>query len=42
MIGDDGLPPEKRRTETNLQKFSAATPLYPSGLIGPVEILTNP
>ncbi len=41
MIGDDSLPPEKRRTETNLQKFSAATPLYPSGLLGPVEVLTS-
>lgn len=39
MIGDDRLPPEKRLTETNLRKFSAATPLYPSGLLGPVEIV---
>jgi len=41
MIGDDSLPPEKRRTETNLQKFGAATPLYPSGLLGPVEVLNR-
>jgi len=33
------LPEGKRLTETNLQKFSAATPLYPSGLIGPVAVL---
>jgi hypothetical protein len=39
MIGDAGLPEEKRLTETNLHKFSAATPLYPSGLLGPVEVL---
>lgn len=39
LIGDDRLPKEKRLTQTNLQKFSGATPLYPSGLLGPVEIL---
>ena len=38
IIGDDGLPPEKRFTETNMHKFSASTPLYPSGLIGPVTL----
>jgi hypothetical protein len=41
MIGDDRLPEEKRLTETNLRKFSAATPLYPSGLLGPVEVFTS-
>ena len=38
LIGDEGLPPEKRFTQTNLHKFSAATPLYPSGLVGPVTL----
>jgi hypothetical protein len=38
MIGDAILPEEKRLTETNLHKFSAATPLYPSGLVGPVVV----
>lgn len=36
LIGDAGLPPEKRFTETNIRKFVASTPLLPSGLIGPV------
>ena len=38
LIGDEGLPPEKRFTQTNLHKFSASTPLYPSGLLGPVTL----
>ena len=38
LIGDAGLPPEKRLTETNVHKFSEKTPLYPSGLDGPVVL----
>jgi hypothetical protein len=38
LIGDESLPPEQRFTETNMHKFSAATPLYPSGLDGPVTL----
>ncbi len=38
LIGDDLLPVEKRYTQTNIHKFSKATPLYPSGLIGPVTV----
>lgn len=38
LIGDARLPQEKRLTETNIYKFSAATPLYSSGLLGPVMI----
>ncbi len=41
LIGDASLPQEKRLTETNVHKFSAATPLYPSGLLGPVKVLTD-
>ena len=41
MIGDASLPEENRLTETNLHKFSAATPLYPSGLLGPVEVFQS-
>ena len=41
LIGDAGLPPEKRFTETNIRKFVAATPLLPSGLLGPVRILSQ-
>lgn len=36
LIGDSFLPPEKRFTKTNFYKFTPATPLLPSGLIGPV------
>ncbi|HEY3322856.1 MAG TPA: glycosyl hydrolase [Planctomycetota bacterium] len=38
LIGDAGLPPEKRLTETNIRKFTKATPLFPSGLLGPVTL----
>jgi hypothetical protein len=38
MIGDASLPKEKRLTESNIEKYSAATPLYPSGLLGPVKV----
>jgi hypothetical protein len=37
LIGDGGLPPEKRLGKTNVG-FSAASPLLPSGLLGPVTI----
>jgi hypothetical protein len=40
LIGDEGLPKESRLTETNIHKFNASTPLLPSGLIGPVKILS--
>jgi hypothetical protein len=38
LIGDEPLPVEKRFTLTNMHKFNKDTPLYPSGLIGPVVI----
>lgn len=38
LIADEGLPPERRLTETNMHKFSSATPLFPSGLLGPVAL----
>lgn len=40
LIGDESLPQKDRLTETNVHKFSAKTPLYPSGLDGPVTIET--
>ncbi len=40
LIGDEGLPKESRLTETNIHKFNVQTPLLPSGLIGPVKILS--
>ena len=39
VIGDASLPPEKRRTKTNIVKLTADTPLEPSGLLGPVRLL---
>jgi len=38
LIGDAALPAEKRFTETNIRKFTKATPLLPSGLLGPVTL----
>jgi hypothetical protein len=41
LIGDAGLPPEKRVTETNMRKFVSKSPLLPSGLLGPVQLLAE-
>ncbi|MBT3201770.1 MAG: hypothetical protein HN350_17860 [Phycisphaerales bacterium] len=38
LIGDAGLPKEKRLTKTNVGKFKANSPLMPSGLLGPVKL----
>ena len=38
LILDESLPSEKRLTETNMHKFGAASPLLPSGLLGPVTL----
>jgi hypothetical protein len=38
LIGDQRLPPEQRRTHTNITKFRADSPLMPSGLLGPVTL----
>jgi hypothetical protein len=40
LIGDARMPREQRLTTTNITKFTADSPLLPSGLLGPVEILT--
>jgi hypothetical protein len=40
LIGDAGLPQESRLTQTNVHKFSSHSPLLPSGLIGPVRLLS--
>jgi len=39
MIGDQALPPEKRRTKTNWNPFQKTSSLLPSGLIGPVQVM---
>ncbi len=39
LIGDAALPPEQRRTNTNIT-FKKEDPLLPSGLLGPVCLMT--
>jgi hypothetical protein len=39
IIGDAGLPKERRFTQTNIRKLTAKTPLEPAGLLGPVTLL---
>jgi len=41
MIGDAALPPEQRFTWSSYEPFKSDTPLPPSGLLGPVRILTR-
>jgi hypothetical protein len=41
LIGDESLPEEKRFTKTNMRKFGPSSPLLPSGLIGPVSLLSE-
>lgn len=38
IIGDQSLPANKRFTHTNITKYTAASPLLPSGLLGPVRL----
>jgi len=38
IIGDAGLPKERRLTCTNIRKLTAKTPLEPAGLLGPVAL----
>lgn len=40
LIRDESLPRAQRLTETNIHKFGPESPLLPSGLIGPVSLLT--
>ena len=40
LKGDELLPKAARFTETNMRKFGAASPLLPSGLLGPVTLDT--
>jgi hypothetical protein len=41
IIGDLALPEDRRVTRTNIRKFEPDSPLLPSGLIGPVRLLTT-
>ncbi|MCU0787790.1 MAG: glycoside hydrolase [Verrucomicrobia bacterium] len=38
IIGDASLPPEQRRTRTNIRAITMDTALMPSGLLGPVVV----
>jgi len=38
LIGDQRLPEAERRTQTNITKWKADSPLMPSGLLGPVVV----
>jgi hypothetical protein len=46
LIGDDALPPEKQYTKFNMRNyygkriFTKGSELRPSGLIGPVKLIT--
>jgi hypothetical protein len=40
IIGDASLPEAQRMTRTNIRKLTAQTPLMPSGLLGPVRLLS--
>lgn len=39
LIGDEGLPVEKRLTRTNIRKLAPSTPPMESGLFGPVQLV---
>ena len=41
IIGDASLPKDQRLTRTNIRKLTAATPLEPAGLLGPVRFETQ-
>ncbi len=42
IVGDAALPKAQRRTQTNIRKLTTDTALMPSGLFGPVRLLTTP
>ena len=41
LIGDQTLPPDQRLTWTTHNPYKATSPLLPSGILGPVTVLSN-
>ena len=41
LIGDAFLPPAQQYLKTNIHNFTKASPLMPSGLLGPVRVLAS-
>jgi hypothetical protein len=41
LIGDDGLPAEKRFARTNVRKFTKDSTLMSYGLLGPVMLQSD-
>ena len=41
LIGDLSRPEDQRVTRTNIRKFTPDSPLMPSGLLGPVRLVTT-
>ncbi len=41
IIGDQSLPEAERLTRTNIRQLTAKTALMPSGLLGPVRLLSS-
>ncbi len=41
LIGDATVPPEERFTTTNVDTYKKESPLLPSGLLGPVSVMTE-
>jgi hypothetical protein len=41
LIEDSFLPADRQLTRTNIHRFTKASTLLPSGLIGPVEVLSE-
>jgi hypothetical protein len=41
LIGDEFLPESEKFTSTNIRKFTTASQLLPSGLIGPVQLVSR-
>jgi hypothetical protein len=41
LIRDEALPKKQRLTETDIHKFGLTSPLFSSGLMGPVSLFSE-